>query len=254
MEMNKVEYEQMAAMEKFYWWHVGRNHIIETQLNKIVSKKPAKILNIGCGTGGTIPYLEKFGEVTNVDTSPEVVKYLEQNGIANVVLVDGLKLPFKANSFDVVVGFDVLEHIEDEETALNEWRRVLRPGGKMFLTVPAYQWLWSDHDVSLHHFRRYTKKRLKAKVVQSRFEPAKLSYAIVFSLPLIVGFRSLNKLKNTVMKKDEKQGSEMTSYVAVPAFANSLLARILIAESWLLQHVNYLFGTTVMAIAEKPED
>ena len=256
MKMNIVEYEQMATMEKFYWWHVGRNRIITDQLKKITkAKKRVKILNIGCGTGGTIPLLKKFGKVTNVDNSPEVAKYLKRNGIKDVVLVDSLKLPFQDNEFDIVVGFDVLEHIKQEDTALKEWRRVIKPDGHLFLTVPAYQWLWSEHDIGLHHFRRYTTKRLKQRVTKNGFQPKKVSYAIAFSLPMIVTFRYAKKGLQALKpgKSEAKQHSEISSYIKVPDSVNKLFSRILFLESRALKHVNFPFGTTVLTVARNKE-
>lgn len=247
----------MANMEKFYWWHVGRNRIINDQLKKITKGKlRLKILNIGCGTGGTIPLLQQFGKVVNVDNSPQVTKYLKQNGIKDVVLVDGLKLPFNNNDFDIVVSFDVLEHIKEEDAALKEWQRVLKPGGSLFITVPAYQWLWSEHDVGLHHFRRYTKKRLHHRVTENGFVPKKVSYAISFSLPLIVSFRFLKKLATSLKrtKANAKKQSEISSYIKVPEFVNHLFSRILFLESRALKHINFPFGTSVLAVAENNED
>src|ERR1041384_2240457 len=147
--MNRIEYQQMAKYEAGYWWHIGRNHIVHEQLQLIAagSKKKLKILNIGCGTGGTVRMLETFGEVYNVDTEPLALELLAENGFGNATLVKGLELPFADNYFDIVVAMDVLEHIDAEHQALHEWRRVLKKGGQALITVPAYSWLWSGHDI-----------------------------------------------------------------------------------------------------------
>lgn len=192
--MNIVEYERMAHYEKEYWWHIGRLEIIKSYLGiatKSLPVKKTKILNIGCGTGGTIDTLEQYGKVTNVDVSDEAIKFMKQHGYKNIKKVSGIKLPYAANTFDIVGAFDVLEHIKSHEAALKEWRRVLKPGGAIVLTVPAYKWLWSAHDTSLHHFRRYTTTQLADMADDIKLFPMKLSYAIVFSLPLVAGFRFL---------------------------------------------------------------
>jgi ubiquinone/menaquinone biosynthesis C-methylase UbiE len=155
--MKKTEYEQMSLREETYWWHVGRLSIVDSLLSKFDKKNENKILNIGCGTGGTIPILEKYGEVVNVDISSEALKFLRQKGYKGTK-VSGNGLPFEDNEFDFVVALDVLEHIDQDREALNEWHRVLKPGGQLMITVPAHAFLWSGHDVSLHHFRRYTTK------------------------------------------------------------------------------------------------
>jgi ubiquinone/menaquinone biosynthesis C-methylase UbiE len=146
----------MSDREKNYWWHVGRLDILEKQIETIQKDngdKPLSILNIGCGTGGTVAMLERHAsELVNVDVSKEAIKFMKQSGYS-AILVEGTSLPFNANKFDLVVAFDVLEHIEDDSSALKEWRRVLKKGGTLLITVPAHQWLWSGHDVPLQHFR-----------------------------------------------------------------------------------------------------
>ncbi len=151
--MKVSEYQKMAELEDSYWWHVGRKSIISQQMKRLNLKKRPKILNIGCGTGGMIPLFEQYGDVTNVDVSNEAIKFCKQQGYKDIFKYNGKKLPFKNNSFGMVVATDVLEHIEDDDAALVEWRRVLKPNGHLLITVPAYQWLWSEHDESLQHYR-----------------------------------------------------------------------------------------------------
>lgn len=236
----------MAEREQTYWWHLGRLRIIQTYVQLLRGgKKQLKILNVGCGTGGTIDMLEQFGPTTNVDISDEAIKFMEQRGYKGIVKVDDIGLPFKDKSFDMVGAFDVLEHIEKDVEALKEWKRVIRDDGAILITVPAYQWLWSDHDVSLHHKRRYTIKRLETTAKQAGLKLDKRSYAIVFSLPLVVGFRLLNKALR------RKTTSE-TSYVDVPDWANSLFSRLLYTEAKAHRAVSLPAGTSVIAVLRKP--
>jgi SAM-dependent methyltransferase len=241
--MNTVEYARMAERERTYWWHAGRLVIIDSWLDKWVApKKKSKILNVGCGTGGTLPVLEKYGKVTNVDVSDEAIKFMKKAGYL-VDKVTGIKLPYKDNSFDVIVAFDVLEHIKEHEDALVEWLRVVKKDGAILFTVPAYQWLWSDHDKSLHHYRRYTKKSIKG-IVPSKGKVQRISYYIVFSLPLIVGFRFLNKLLG------RKTDSE-SSYVNVPHFVNSLFTGFLKIEAAVHRFITLPTGTSLITIMRK---
>lgn len=243
--MKKSEYARMAERERTYWWHLGRLKIIETYIQRAKGQKnKIKMLNVGCGTGGTIDMLEQFGKVDNVDISDDAIKFMEQNGYTNIVKVDDIKLPFKDKTYDIVGAFDVLEHIENQTGALREWKRVLKDDGAIVVTIPAYQWLWGDHDVSLHHQRRYTTKRIKLAAREAGLRPEKKSYAIVFSLPLVVTFRFINKLLG------RKTDSE-TSYVDVPNWVNKLFSNFLYAEAKAQKYVSFPAGTSVVAILRK---
>ncbi|MBC7943043.1 class I SAM-dependent methyltransferase [Candidatus Saccharibacteria bacterium] len=243
--MNIVEYNRMEQHEKTYWWHVGRLQIIEKELiRQIGDKRPLKILNIGCGTGGTVRMLENFGEVVNVDASDEAIKYMKKNGFKNSIKVEGINLPFETATFDMICAFDVLEHIDKDIEAMQEWRRVVKPGGKIVLTVPAYQWLWSGHDESLHHYRRYTAKHLRGIAQTVDLRPLKLTYAIVFSFVLVVGFRLLTKISG-------KQTTEESSYIELPSAVNKLFTKLLFVEADLHKFMKLPFGTSVLAVLKK---
>ena len=246
--MKKTEYDRMAYREKTYWWHIGRLRIINAYLTMAVNdKKNKRILNIGCGTGGTVATLQRFGRVDNVDTSQQAIDHMKRSGFNNLTKVTGTKLPFKDNSFDIIAAFDVLEHIEDDLGALNEWRRVLKPGGAVVLTVPAYQWLWSSHDEALFHKRRYTVGRLRRVTNQANLRADKMSYAIVFSLPLVVVFRFINKVLR-------RQPSSATSYVDVPAVVNHLFTKLLYAEAKAHRMIKFPAGTSIVARLRKSRD
>ncbi len=245
--MKKSEYARMEDREKTYWWHLGRLRIIKTYVNRSLKDKDTPvILNVGCGTGGTIDMLEKFGQVDNVDISDDAIRFMKQHGYKRITKVKDIKLPFKPKSYDIVGAFDVLEHIEKEKSALKEWKRVIKDDGAIVITVPAYQWLWSDHDVSLHHKRRYTTGRLEAAATQAGLRVEKKSYAIVFSLGLVVGFRTLNKILG------RKTDSE-TSYVDIPGWVNSLFTNLLYVEAWFHKYIRFPFGTSVVVVLRKPQ-
>ncbi len=233
----------MSEAEDTYWWHVGRNDIIKKQLD-LLSLDPVRtrILNIGSGTGGTVPLLERYGHVTNVEMSEEAIQTSRQRGVDAVIKVDHIALPFEDETFDIAVAFDVLEHIDDDLSALKEWRRVLRDSGKLLLTVPAHAWLWSSHDESLHHYRRYSLSGVHQLLNIAGFKVPKRTYAITFSFPMILGYRFLSSLVPR---------QERGSYVQLPAPVNSLFISILRLEGSVLRHMNLPVGTSVLAVAEK---
>lgn len=235
------EYARMAQNEKEYWWHIGRLKIIETELRRFCGNRTdLRILNVGCGTGGTIATLEKFGTVDNVDVSDQAIKFMKKNAKRKVTKVTGIKLPFKSGAYDLVVAFDVLEHIKNDIGALKEWKRVLNKQGAVILTVPAYQWLWSEHDVSLEHYRRYTTKTIRNRAVDSGLHVMRASYAILFSMPLVIGFRWIHKIRRTTIDAE-------SSYVDVPKWVNTLFSRLLFIEAWLHRYMRFYTGTSVIA-------
>lgn len=245
LPMHDHEYEKLAAMEDFYWWHVGRKSIIKRQIKKagFPLEKRGRILNVGCGTGGTVGLLQEFGDVFNVDTSDAAIEFSKNRGIERVMKIDGVQLPFENESFDAVVGLDVLEHIADDKGAIAEWSRVLKKGGVLLVTAPAYQWLWSEHDESLHHYRRYTAGRL-ANLVDG-LTVLKKSYIIVFSFFMIVAYRFLRKIFPGSPQKPK------TSYVLLPATLNALLIALLRCEGFFAQWLSFPFGTSILLIAKK---
>lgn len=238
----------MAEYEQSYWWHLGRLRIIQTYLQLINrGRKNLKILNVGSGTGGTVNMLETFGHTDNVDTSEEAIRYMRRQGHKNVTKVEGVALPFKNKTYDVVGAFDVLEHIPEEIAALKEWKRVLKDDGAILITVPAYQWLWSSHDISLHHQRRYTIGRLQAAAKKAGLRLEKRSYAIFFSLALIVGFRMISKIQR-------RPSTPETSYVVLPVWVNTVFTKLLYGEALLHRKLSLPAGSTVIAILRKTEE
>ncbi len=243
--MNSVEYDRMAEREQTYWWHVGRLKILDSYVGRYCSDRSnVKLLNVGCGTGGTLPMLEKYGTVDNVDTAAAAIKYMKRRGYTRVTKVDGSKLPFRPASYDIVAAFDVLEHISDDVDALREWSRVLKPGGRILLSVPAYQWLWSMHDVSLHHKRRYTRSRLQKTAQTAGLELVRGSYAIVAPLPFIVLFRLLRSFS-------KKKVTAETSYVSVPRFLNQFAVGLLSIEAWLHTYIRFPLGTSLVVVLKR---
>lgn len=244
--MNTLEYAKMAEREQSYWWHIGRLEIIKSYLEQYRGeKKSLKILNVGCGTGGTIKLLESYGTTQNVDVSDEAIKYMKKSGFKNITKISDITLPFKDKSFDLVVAFDVLEHIEEQEKALREWSRVLKKDGRVFITVPAYQWLWSTHDVSLQHKRRYTAKKLADVATANGLHKVKHSYAIVFTLPIIVAVRLLKGVL------PEQEGDSESSYVNLPPWLNQFFTNVLFIEAKLHKHISFPFGTSVIGVFKK---
>ena len=159
--MEVEAYANMFAIEEKLWWYQGRRKVCFDLLRaKLEPGVDRDILDVGCGTGYNLTHLQDLGRCQGVDMSPEALDFCRQRGVKNVKIHEAESLPFKDYSFDLLTAFDVIEHIEDDRTALGEFHRVIRPGGWMFIYTPALPWMYNDHDRKVHHKRRYVKAGL----------------------------------------------------------------------------------------------
>src|SRR6266567_2800474 len=157
-EMQHHTYSIMYEVEEKHWWFAGRRRIIASFVEDICREfetgKP-RILDVGCGTGANIQMLSQFGSAEGVDVSTEALEFCRARGLTNVKQGAAETLPHGDASFDLVTGLDVIEHLDDDVAGLREMRRVLRPGGRALLFVPAFMFLWGVQDDISHHRRRY---------------------------------------------------------------------------------------------------
>jgi len=144
----------------------------------------------------------------------------------------------------VLTSCDVIEHVEDDDQALREFHRVLRPGGIAVLTVPALQWLWSPHDEVLGHFRRYHRKPLHRKLQAAGFEQLKLTYVTSFLLPLMVVHRMWIRLVGA--------GARGTGITPVPFVIDRLFLAIQELETFFVHTSGLPWGASLVAVVRKP--
>lgn len=241
--MNVEEYERMFRLEDSYWWFVGRHHLILTFLQaQYGGRSDLTILDIGCGTGAMSRKLAPWGAVVSADFSPLALTYCRRRNLHQLCMADAMRLPFRDNSFDVVVALDILEHLPDDQAALCEFHRVLKPGGRVIATVPAYPSLWSGHDVALMHFRRYVAREVRERFTAARLKIEKLSYAMTLLYPVVW------LMRRVILRKD---APPQASLVSVPRPVNRLLVRLLSGENALIRRVSLPFGVTVFCMAER---
>jgi SAM-dependent methyltransferase len=153
--MTPDEQQAMLAADERHWWYRGRRRVLRAELDRLALPARARLLDAGCGSGRTLDDLAGRGQVSGVDASPEAVALARRRGHRDVRVADVASLPFADATFDLVTCLDVIEHTPDDRATLAELRRVTRPSGVLVVTVPAYQALWSWHDVVNRHFRRY---------------------------------------------------------------------------------------------------
>jgi len=244
--MDHQEFERNYRIETKYWWNVGRFHIIETFTKRYIRPKEGhRMVDLGSGTGATTLWLQKFGPIKAVDESPLALSYCRRRGLKDLTRSDLERIKLPSGSFNAAFALDILEHIRDDRKALREIHRILKPGGKLLITAPAYQWLFSEHDEVCHHYRRYTLSGMTTKVEQAGFKVLRKSYCIMFlffPLAALLHFRSL-------FKRDKKI---MTSVVPLPSWLNLLLIGLLYLENLLLRFLDLPFGVSVILLAEKP--
>jgi SAM-dependent methyltransferase len=183
---------EMEALEDRHWWFRGRRQLLWALLKRAGGTAPRpRILDAGCGTGRNLVEFAALGPVQGVDPAMESVVACRDRGLSGVVQGRVEELPFDEASFDLLLATDVLEHVHDDVEALRELRRVAAPGALLLLTVPAHPWLWSDHDVVVHHRRRYRRAELLERVRATGWDVVVTTWWNSFLLPLVVASRRL---------------------------------------------------------------
>ena len=167
--------------------------MIERVLDGLDLPEPARILDAGCGSGRNMIELARRGTVTGIELSDTSVCLARQRGRGEVVEGSVLEMPYPDASFDLAVSLDVIEHLEDDVAALRELRRTVAPGGALLVTVPAYKWLWSGHDVINHHYRRYTRRSMQRVAEQAGCRQARTTYFNSLLLPVAILLRALDR-------------------------------------------------------------
>ena len=211
----------------------------------MVGSAPLKILNIGSATHYTSELLTEFGDVTSLEYDEACCDFVRTVLKEEVINASATELPFEDNTFDLVCAFDVIEHIEDDKLAAKEIQRVCKLNGSVFLTVPAYQFLWSDHDRINHHFRRYTLPQF-IDVQGNQISIVKKSYFNTLLFPLIAIFRILSRLK----KPSKNPKSDFDNFNP-NSVMNKVFEFIFKLEIGWLKRWNFPFGVSILLFYKK---
>jgi ubiquinone/menaquinone biosynthesis C-methylase UbiE len=241
--MYQQEYEEMYKLEDFYWWFVGRRRLVCEILQKeSAGGKPLKILDVGCGTGANMLAFSGHGEVHGVDPSSQAVTFCQRRSVTGVEQASIENLPYPDSFFDVITILDVLEHTDDDLAALKEVKRVAKPDALIISTVPAYGFLWSEHDEALQHRRRYSAHEVRNKMTVCGFDVERSSYFVTLLFWPIFLMRIAQGLA-----KDST--SPKTAIHVLPPWLNSFLLKLLDVERWILRGLNLPFGVTIVTTA-----
>jgi SAM-dependent methyltransferase len=245
--MEQHTYSIMYEVEGKHWWFAGRRHIIAGFVERAcrdLGKLRPRILDVGCGTGANLQMLSRFGAAEGVDVSVAALDFCRARGLAEVKQGAAESLPYEDAAFDLVTGLDVVEHLDDDIAGLKEMRRVLRPGGRAVLFVPAFMFLWGVQDDISHHRRRYTLPDLKRKLREAGLTVERATYAnLTFFAPILIG-RLLMRLVGW------RPASE--NNITISAL-NGLLGRIFSVESWWLRRLNFPFGVSIVCVAKRTD-
>jgi SAM-dependent methyltransferase len=241
--MERAAYDRMKVLETTHWWFLGRRDVLSRLLGGLSLPTRARVLEAGCGVGGNIEMLARFGKVHAFEPDEPSREYVSAR--TGVTPAEGYlpnDVPFKSRSFDAVCAFDVVEHVDDDRGAVAALSELVAPGGYLFVTVPAYQWMWSRHDEVHHHKRRYSRARILEIVRAGGLEPIKASYFNALLFPLAAAVRLAKKLARIDSSDDAMP----------PALVNGLFRRLFSLEgAWLARH-DLPFGLSIVVIARRP--
>lgn len=243
--MDAAYVETYATVEDDHWWFRGRRRILDTVLGGLDLPAGARILEAGCGPGGNLAMLQRHGTVDAFEIDDAARAHANRRGLADVrpgALPDAV--PFDG-PYDVIGLFDVIEHVEDDAAALVALRDRLAPAGRLVLTVPAFMWLWSEHDVVNHHFRRYDRAGLVARLEAAGLAVEHATYFNTLLFPLVAGVRGLHRLRG------QSGGGGSDADTIPPPPVNRLLERVFAAERHLVPTRRLPVGVSLLAVARR---
>jgi SAM-dependent methyltransferase len=225
--VDRQAYAEMYEQEDVHWWFRGRRRVIWALLAHADLPPAPRLLDAGCGTGRNLVEFGVLGGADGVDPSADAVAYCHARGLGDVRQASLESLPFDDRRFDLLFALDVLEHVADDAGALAELRRVAADGAHLVVTVPAYQWLWTDHDVQLHHLRRYSRTELVQRVTGAGWEPVVTSSFNSLLLPVVAAARLVARHTTRPGRTDlDRTPSRLNRLLEVPfALEASAIAR-----------------------------
>jgi SAM-dependent methyltransferase len=227
--------------DRRHWWFRGRRAVLRAVLRRVVPARPARLLELGCGSGNVLEMLAEFGEAVGMEADPSLLATARAAGLdarrgrlpGDLVVPEGWA--------DVVLLLDVLEHLDDEGGALATARRALAPGGALVVTVPAYAWLWSGHDMALGHRRRYTARRLGRVVADVGLRVQRVTYFNTLLFPLLAVARLAKRLRGD-------RGHDLHRPGPV---ASALLASCFALERYLVPWLRLPYGASLLLVARR---
>lgn len=242
MESSAVAIE--AAIEAEHWWFVGRRALFRRLLERYAPDLNQAAVDVGSGTGANLRLLRDFGYriVLGVDPSADAKRFCEEKGLGKVHLARAEALPFQDGSFDVVLATDVLEHLDDDRAGAAEVIRVLRPGGTLLVTVPAFRQLWGLQDEVSHHKRRYRLAELTEVLRHPQLEIIESYYFnYILFLPILVARQAMRLIGARPASENEVNSP----------LINAVLRRLFSLDVRTAGWLKLPFGVSALVLARK---
>lgn len=220
-----------------YWWYRARSGLLLAALGGFLGSS-SRVLDVGSADGPSVGWMQGARDRFAIDVDPRGLTP------GRGVRASAMALPFADEAFDVVGAFDVVEHCEPESVAIAELARVVAPGGRLLLSVPAYQWAWSDHDVRAGHHRRYTKARLLAAIAETDLTVMRATYAFAGVFPFFAAERVVRRLRRNADRSPNR-------LPPVSPAMDRLLTALSGVERRLIRRWDLPFGSSVLLAAVK---
>jgi len=236
-----------ARAERDHFWFRGfRRFMTPLVAEAIRGRTGSRILDCGCGTGHNLAWLGDFGAVVGIDLNWTGLSFAKTRGNNTIAQATAANLPFPDRTFDLVTSFDVIYSLDDEveSAAIAEMFRVLRPGGFLVLNAAAMDLLKGNHSVLANEVRRYSRSSLTERLVRAGFGIRRMSYTNATIMPVVAAVRLLQRVSG-----HEESNQEIS---IPPAPVNAALTGALALEAGLLRFVNMPFGSSIMALAQRP--
>ena len=252
--MEDAVYQEFLELEADHWWFQGRRAIFISLLDRFMGRDPngrRLLMDVGCGVGGMLAPMAEYGRVIGTDVTWQGLEHCARRGFPRLLASHGTHGPLRDDSLDCVTAFDALEHIEDDVGAMREIFRMLKPGGVLIASCPAYQFLFAQQDRVTHHFRRYTRGGMTGKARSVGFEIAKASYINFFLFPAILPAVLGLKLLQAVTRPDDAAAGSNVG-IGIPTWLNDVLSAIFRSEARLLRWISAPAGHSLVMVARKP--
>jgi SAM-dependent methyltransferase len=242
--MEHEVYDAFYRAEDAHWWFMARRRLIRAVLERLYPAGGLEIADVGCGTGGMMELLGRYGRVTGVDEAPEAREYCARRGFSGVLTPAEWAL--SSATYDLITAFDVVEHIEDDHGFLRQLRTRIRPGGRLLVTVPAYPFLWSRFDEMNHHHRRYTRGPLDRALAGAGFEIERSTYFNMLLFPPVAAVRLVEKVAGSRRVGEDHERALERWFKVGPL--NGFLETVFALERFGVVGAGFPFGTSILAI------